>query len=369
MHVGMSVFFQNLVAGQTDADVYRHELAMADLAEPLGFESIWSAEHHFNGYTMCPNVAQFLTYMAGRTKHVQLGSMVVVLPWHDPIRVAEQVAMLDQLSGGRVILGIGRGLGRVEFEGFKVPMGESRERFVAYGQAILNALETGCLQSDDPAYQQPPVQIRPAPFKSFKGRLYAAAVSPESARIMARLGVGLLIIAQKPWDKTLAELEAYRQIYREVNHCEAPQPLIASWIACHEDGQVANQMYERYIQRYSRSALEHYEFNNAGLADIKGYEYYGALAQNIAKHGADKFVEFLAALQVWGTPDAVYDKLAHYAGLVDAAGVIGVFSYGGMPYDMAKRNVQLFAEKVLPRLKKLGAARAATAPDGARVAA
>ncbi len=353
MHVGMSVFFQNLIAGQSDAEVYRHELGMADLAEPLGFESIWSAEHHFSGYTMCPNVAQFLTYMAGRTKHVQLGSMVTVLPWHDPIRVAEQVTMLDHLSGGRVILGLGRGLGRIEFEGFRVPMGESRERFVAYGQAILDALETGCLQSDDPMYMQPPVQIRPAPFKSFKGRLYAAAVSPESARIMARLGVGLLIIAQKPWDKTLAELQAYRQIYREVNQCEAPQPLIASWIACHEDGEVAQQMYERYIQRYSRSALEHYEFDNAGLADIKGYEYYGALAQNIAKHGTDKFVEFLAALQIWGTPEEVHDKLVHYARLVDACGVIGVFSYGGMPFEMARGNLQLFADKVLPRLKTL----------------
>ena len=67
---------------------------------------------------MCPDVLQFLTYMAGRTTHVQLGSMVVVLPWHDPMRVAEQVSMLDHLSDGRVILGIGRGLGRVEFEGF-----------------------------------------------------------------------------------------------------------------------------------------------------------------------------------------------------------------------------------------------------------
>lgn len=351
MHVGMSVFFQNLVAGQTDAEVYRHELSLADLAEPLGFDSIWSAEHHFNGYTMCPNVAQFLTYMAGRTRHVQLGSMVMVLPWHDPTRLAEEIAMLDHLSGGRVVLGIGRGLGRVEFEGFKVPMGESRERFVAYSQAILRALETGQMHSEDPALQQPAVTIRPAPFKTFKGRTYAAAVSPESARIMARLGVGLLIIAQKPWDKTLAELENYRQIYREVNGVEAPQPLIATWIACHEDEAQATAMYERYIRRYSRSALEHYEFDNAGLADIKGYEYYGALAKNIEKHGTDAFVDFLAQLQTWGTPDQVYDKLVHSAELVNAAGIITVFSYGGMPQAMARANLQLFADKVLPRLK------------------
>jgi len=351
MHVGMSVFFQNLDGGRSDAEVYRHELAMADLAEPLGFDSVWSAEHHFDGYTMCPNVTQFLTYVAGRTTRVQLGSMVVVLPWHDPIRVAEEISVLDHLSGGRVILGLGRGLGRIEFEGFRAPMSASRERFVAYAGAILRSIETGCLESDEPAYRQPRVQIRPAPFKSFKGRVYAAAVSPESARIMAQLCVGLLIIAQKPWDKTIAELEAYRGIYREINGVEAPKPMLATWIACDESAQAAEGMYERYLRRYSRSALEHYEFHNAGLADIKGYEYYGALAKNIEKHGTEKFVDFLAQLQVWGTPEEVYDKLVQYARYVDAAGVIGVFSYGGMPSDVAERNVRLFAQKVLPRLR------------------
>lgn len=354
MHVGMSVFFQNLDGAHTDAEVYRHELGMADLAEPLGFDSLWSAEHHFNGYTMCPNVAQFLTYMAGRTSRVQLGSMVTVLPWHDPIRATEELVMLDHVSGGRAILGMGRGLGRVEFAGFQVPMAESRERFVAYATAILGALESGFIESDDPAYRQPRTAIRPAPLRSFRGRTYAAAVSPESARIMAKLGVGLLIIAQKPWEKTIAELEFYREIYRELNGAEAPRPIIASWIACHEDEDTAREMYERYIRRYSRSAMQHYEFDNAGLADIKGYEYYGALARNIEKHGADRFVEFLAELQIWGTPDQVLERLRENAARVDAAGVLGVFSYGGMPHGLARANVELFARTVLPRLKQRG---------------
>jgi alkanesulfonate monooxygenase SsuD/methylene tetrahydromethanopterin reductase-like flavin-dependent oxidoreductase (luciferase family) len=351
MHVGLTVTFQNLDDQHTDAEIYQHELGMADMAEPMGFDSIWAAEHHFNGYTMCPNVHQFLTYMAGRTRRVKLGSMVSVLPWHDPVRVAEEVSVLEHMSGGRVILGIGRGLGRIEFDGFRVPMGESRERFVAYASSILNALETGYLESDDPAYKQPRVQIRPAPLKTFRGRAYAAAVSPESARIMAKLGIGLLIIAQKPWDKTLAELQMYRQIYREVNNCEAPKPIIASWIAVNEDEEMANHMYETYLRRYSRSALEHYEFHNEGLAAIKGYEYYGALANNIAKHGQDKFVEFLANLQIRGTPDQVYAKLMEFVEMVDADAVLGVFSYGGMPFEMARQNMRCFAEKVMPRLK------------------
>src|SRR5438445_3623351 len=120
MHVGMAVIFQGSDDGRRDDDVYRTELALADQAEPLGFESIWGVEHHFTSYTMCPDVLQFLTYWAGRTTNIQLGSMVVVLPWHDPIRVAEQLVVLDHMSNGRVIFGIGGGLGRVEFDGSRV---------------------------------------------------------------------------------------------------------------------------------------------------------------------------------------------------------------------------------------------------------
>ena len=67
MHVGMATVFQNPKKSRTDLEVYRNELRLADLAEPLGFESIWGVEHHFTDYTMCPDVLQFLTYMAGRT--------------------------------------------------------------------------------------------------------------------------------------------------------------------------------------------------------------------------------------------------------------------------------------------------------------
>ena len=122
MHVGMAAVFQNTGRALSDHQIYLNELALADMAEPLGFDSIWSVEHHFTDYTMCPDVVQFLSYMAGRTRNVKLGSMVMVLPWHDPMRAAEQISMLDHLSGGRMILGLGRGAGKVEFDGFRLDM-------------------------------------------------------------------------------------------------------------------------------------------------------------------------------------------------------------------------------------------------------
>ena len=156
MHVGYSAIFQNPDDALSDYEVYRNELRLAELAEPLGFESIWSVEHHFTDYTMCPDVVQFLTYMAGRTRHAKLGTMVVVLPWHDPMRVAEKVAMLDNISGGRVILGIGRGLGRVEFEGFRVDMNESRQRFIEYAEYVLEGLENGYVEYEGEFVGSPP---------------------------------------------------------------------------------------------------------------------------------------------------------------------------------------------------------------------
>lgn len=352
MHVGYSAFFQNLSENLTDHQVYQNALELADMAEPLGFDSIWAAEHHFTEYTMCPNVAQFLTYMAGRTERVNLGAMAYIVPWHEPIRLAEEISVLDNMSNGRAILGFGRGLGRVEFDAFRLNMGESRERFVEYTEAILDSLEKGYIEYDGKHYKQPKAGIRPAPFKSFRDRSYAAAVSPESARIMARLGIGILIIPQKPWETTKQEVQMYREIFREENNgAEAPKPIIAAFIGCHEDEGIAREMLEKYIRNYSRSALEHYEFANADLANIKGYEYYGALAKNINKHGIDSFVNFLADLQIWGTPDQVFEQIMDQREMVDAAGSIGIFSYGGMPHDMARDNLNLFAEKVLPRLK------------------
>src|SRR5437763_4151979 len=185
MRVGMTVVVQNPHDGQSDHAVYADELRLADLAEPLGFDSIWGVEHHFTDYTMCPDVLQFLTYMAGRTRRVSLGSMVVVLPWHDPLRVAEEVSMLDAISDGRLILGLGRGAGKVEFDGFRLSMDESRARFVESAQMLLRGLETGYVEFDGVYVKQPRKAIRPAPFKSFRGRTYAAAVSPESVPLLA----------------------------------------------------------------------------------------------------------------------------------------------------------------------------------------
>ncbi len=330
MHIGLGLQFANLDGKATDAEAYRRELDLAARAEGAGFDSVFVSEHHFSDYQLTSQQMMVLSWVAARTEHIKLGTFVTVLPWHDPVRVAESFVVLDHLSGGRAVLGLGRGLGRVEFDGFRVEMGESRQRFTEYSEAILRALETGYLEYDGALYQQPRVPIRPRPLGTFKGRTFASAVSPQSMELMARLGVGIMVIAQKPWDTTEAELAEYRERYRDLNGFEAPKPILVVVAGVHRDPAEAQRMRDVYLQRWARSTVEHYEFDNVGFAQIEGYEYYGALANNIAKHGLDQFNGFLADLQVWGTPDQVTEKLLDYVRRCDAGALVVPLSFGGM---------------------------------------
>lgn len=353
MLVGLAAVCQNPEQRISDYQVYKNELRLADLAEPLGFDSLWSVEHHFTDYTMVPDVLQFLTYMAGRTKKIKLGSMVVVLPWHDPMRVAEQVAMLDNMSDGRMILGLGRGAGLVEFEGFRVPMGESRDRFIEGAEMLLTGLEQGYCEYNGKMYQQPRKDIRPAPHKSFKGRTYAAAVSPESAEIMARLGLAILIIPQKPWEAVASELDMYKGIYRQVHGIDAPPTIAGGWVFCDKDEKRARDMAHQYISNYWKSVLKHYNLGGEHFAKTKGYEYYGKMAEQVSRTGAEGTSEFFINLQVWGTPEQCFEKILDIRSKVGCHAFTGVFCYGGMPYEEAERNIRLFASDVMPRLQNL----------------
>jgi alkanesulfonate monooxygenase SsuD/methylene tetrahydromethanopterin reductase-like flavin-dependent oxidoreductase (luciferase family) len=354
MHVGTSVIFQNPGDQLSDREVYELDLSLAVQAEGLGYESIWSVEHHFTNYTMCPDVLQFLTYMAGATQHIQLGSMVCVLPWHDPLRVAEQVSMLDNLSGGRVIFGIGRGTGKVEFDGFREDMSTARLRFKESSELVLNALEKGVAEYDGELVRQPRVELRPRPFKSFRGRTYAAAVSPESARIMAELGVGLLIIPQKPWAAVQAELAEYRQVYRDATGDVAPPPIVAGWTFVDESADRAEAMAREFISGYWDTVIAHYQFDQPHLKDTPGYEHHGLMYDRLTQPGGmQRMTEFFLDLQLWGTPERVYEKVVDLQRKTLMDGYVAVFRYAGMPVEEAERSMKLFARDVMPALKEL----------------
>jgi alkanesulfonate monooxygenase SsuD/methylene tetrahydromethanopterin reductase-like flavin-dependent oxidoreductase (luciferase family) len=354
MQVGTGIIFQNPENRISDHQVYALDLQLAHLAEPLGFDSVWGVEHHFTDYTMCPDVLQFLTYMAGATSKIRLGSMVCVLPWHDPLRVAEQVAMLDCLSGGRLIFGMGRGTGRIEFDGFRTDMSTARLRFKESAELILGALETGIAEFHGEHIQQPRVELRPRPPKSFRGRTYAAAISPESAGIMAEMGVGLLIIPQKPWPAVERELQEFRAIFRTATAEEPPPPVVSGWTFVDESADRAESLAREYISGYWDSVIKHYEFDKPHLMTTPGYEHHGQMYDRLtAPGGAEAMTEFFIGLQIWGTPSQVFDRIVDLQQKTFMDSFTGVFSYAGMPIEEAERSMRLFAREVMPELKKL----------------
>lgn len=353
MQVGLTCIFQGAGDPTQDQQTYADDLAIADMAEPLGFDILWGVEHHFTSYTMCPDVLQYLSYMAGRTSTIKLGSGAVILPWHDPVRVAEQVAMLDLMSGGRFVLGVGRGLGRIEFEGLRIPMESSRERFVESAEIVLRALETGVIEADGKHFQIPRRDLRPRPEKSFQGRLYAAAVSPESVRIMADVGAGILINPQKDWEEVSNDLAQYRETFRELKDAEAPAPLVTGWVCCDKDPIKAKDMAQQYIGGYYESVMSHYELGGRHFESTHGYEYYSQLASYIDRKGPGKVIDNFIELQIYGTPDQCLDRIMDIRSKVGNNGFNAVVSYAGMTHDMAVNNLNLFASEVMPRLKTI----------------
>jgi alkanesulfonate monooxygenase SsuD/methylene tetrahydromethanopterin reductase-like flavin-dependent oxidoreductase (luciferase family) len=339
IHIGHGHFFQNL-DGRPDHDVWRTEMALADRAEELGFESVWAVEHHFAGYSMSCDPLQFLTWVAARTQHVKLGTMVSVLPWHDPIRLAEHACVLDHLSGGRLILGMGRGLAREEFDGFGVEMGRSRHLFDRYSAELLDAFETGRIRD---------VELRPAPLAPLRGRVFASSISPESAEVMARLGAGIMIFLQKPWEQTVVDLQRYAEHYRRYRGGDPPKPMVVIFNACHDDPDTAAQLFEQVVAYY-RSTIDHYGFADPAMASIPGYEYYGNIARNIAKHGREQFARFLAGLQPRGTPDEVIEQTREIVRRTDAGGLIVVSAFGNLTRDVVTANQERFARAVMPAL-------------------
>src|SRR5205814_9881728 len=137
----------------------------------------WALEHHFTGYAMSPAPTQTLAYFAGRTRRIQLGTAVIVLPWHDPVRVAEQIALLDIMCGGRCLFGFGRGAASTEYEGFRVPMGEARPRFAEAAEIVVKAVRQASVEQHGAFFQHRSTSIRQRPISHPERRFYASSVS------------------------------------------------------------------------------------------------------------------------------------------------------------------------------------------------
>lgn len=353
MKVGMAIGMLN-VGEKPDSQIYYDDCRLADLAEPLNFDSIWSVEHHFTGYAMVPSVTQLMTYFAARTSRVQVGTAVIVLPWHDPVRVAEEIAMLDVLSHGRCIFGFGRGAATVEYNGFRVPMDEARPRFVEAAKIVVGLLTHDRFAYDGEFYKIPEISVRPRPTSHPEQRFYASSVSPESAEIMAKLGFGVLVIPQRDWDTAAQDIRRYRDTALATGHTPRP-PICLINVSLSDSRDEAHELAQVHMGAMFDSIDNHYHFGDGHLNGVKGYEFYAKMAKTYSKLTDPavkaKAIDFFVSLHAVGRPQEALDQIATMVQKTGMDHFVAQFSYGGMAYEKCERNMRMFAEHILPALK------------------
>ena len=181
------------------------------LAEKLGYSSAWLVEHHFTGFSQLSATLNYISYLSGITSKIRLGSAVIVVPWHNPIRLAEQIATIDQLSKGRYDFGIGRGYRANEFHGFGMEMADAQDIFeesVALLQRSFMETERWSYTSDRWTFNdiivEPPVVQKPYP------PMWIGAASEGSIRGVARNGFNLLLDQTSSFEQIGEKVQIFR---------------------------------------------------------------------------------------------------------------------------------------------------------------
>jgi probable F420-dependent oxidoreductase len=198
--------------GLGDSHGYKDFVEYVVEAERLGYHSLFMVEHHFTGQGQVSASMTLLAYLAAKTQRMRLGTAVVVLPWHNPVLVAEQAATLDLLSGGRFEFGVGKGYRASEFAGFCIPPEEATERFDEAVEVIRKAWTSGGRFSHHGRrWHYENVVVEPEPVQRPHPPLWLAAGSQDSIRRAAREGYNLLLDQLGSVDLTIERVAIFRE--------------------------------------------------------------------------------------------------------------------------------------------------------------
>jgi alkanesulfonate monooxygenase SsuD/methylene tetrahydromethanopterin reductase-like flavin-dependent oxidoreductase (luciferase family) len=340
-------------------------LKFGDLAEPLGFDGIWAPEHQGSPYGMTPNPLQTLTYFAGRTQHVSLGTMVVVTPWWHPIRLAHQIAYLDIVSNGRyTTIGLGRGVAKAEFDAVGVPREESRQRFDETLDILKLAFSEERFSYEGKIFKIPQMSLRPAPkSRDLFARIYGSSATRDSLEILSRRGMVPLFVGNKPIEEAGKEVQFVNTIRQEIGlpPCQPKNVLFMYCTATMEEARKA----EDYIVAANRDVALHYGFADpSNFIGVKGYEAYASRAADataaLATAMGDprskaKTPGYHASNLMIGTPEEVIKRIIAAQKACSFSEITIVPQFGTMPYEEAENSTRLFAKEVLPVIHKMEA--------------
>jgi alkanesulfonate monooxygenase SsuD/methylene tetrahydromethanopterin reductase-like flavin-dependent oxidoreductase (luciferase family) len=352
--VKFGIFFigDNYPTERSNADFYAELLDQVGYAEELGFDSVWFAEHHFHEkYGVCPSPPVLMAAAAQRTRRIRLGSGVTLLPFHNPLRVAEDYAMVDLLSQGRLDFGAGRAFLRHEFVGFQISVEESRERFDEALDIILKAWTGERFSYEGKYYRVRDTALSIVPVQRPHPPVWIAAVSPETPVLAARKGFPVLLVsagfkaADSKMGRTLgATLQAFGEAYVTAGHGEArPELPIVYYTHVGKSRAQIREDTEKHITRYFRTVPIPPPPEGEPLTELtRKYEELRKWNQTVTY---DQLLEQNVIL--FGDPVRCREKIQ----VMQEAGITSLLcfmNFGGLVHEKVRESMRLFAEEVMP---------------------
>ncbi|MCO6416585.1 LLM class flavin-dependent oxidoreductase [Siccirubricoccus sp. KC 17139] len=334
--------------GSSDRTLYREAIADAQLLQQQGYDAAWMVEHHFSDYYPQPNPLLFLSHIAAACPGLGLGTAVMVLPWYEPTRFAEDLAMLQTLTEGELHIGMGRGTAKSEYDAFGIPMETARDRFRACWETVRRAVETGTL--GEGTALRPPFDRRP--------HFYGAIGSPESAGIMAGLGLPPLCLSSFPDHLLKRILDTWKARTAEAGGAtQATFPIsIKCFVA--ETDEAAREQALRYLPDFFALQVRHYQSDHAPWGDIPGYQQFNKMFANLRSLSDPANLGPYLAMNLVGSAETVTRRLRQIAALGFNYFLISNATYG-VPRAVRHETIRRFAGEVIPRMSEAASAEAA----------
>lgn len=325
-------------------ELYAHWLEQIDAAEELGFDSLWVTEHHFRFFGgMLPNPQVLLAAAAQRTKRMRLGASVSLLPMHHPIRIAEDFAMVDLVSDGRLNFGAGRGMHPLEYAVFGADWNTAQLRLPEALDVIVRAWTDDAFEWAGEHYRYPKLTVYPKPVQKPHPPIYVTAnKDPESFRMIGRRGYHLMTL---PWIFTnevqRSRVELYLDAVREGGHAVESKDVFVMYPAYigESDEQARAEVIEPW-HRWRQFALEALALDpSKGEAYDKVFRHLGYDAMVAENRG------------VFGGPETCVRHLQRICDIVDPTHIGLVFHFGGLPQAKVLKSMERFTDMVAPALR------------------
>lgn len=333
------------------ADRLHSIVDQAGYAEESGFDSIWLAEHHFHsfgGFLSSPPVIG--AAIAQRTTKVRIGTAVTLLPYHNPLRIAEDYATLDCLSGGRLEFGIGHGFIKWESLTFGAPLEELRERFQENLSIILKAWSGGKFSHERKFYRYENVEVLPRPVQRPFPTIWMGATSTtESFEFAGRSGFHLMLI---PFLHEIDELRSMVEIYLSARSAAGHDPKTARVIAMYhiyvgENSREARATAEPALAAYHAAAAEARNLTQ-GIPEPESYRTHDEHRAKMRRLTFNDLVEQNRVLV--GDAAEVCDKVAHVRESLYLTDLAGNFALGSLPDAPTRATLRRFMEQVAPKI-------------------